>query len=157
MTYNRYTALSDDQNFDHLLKVATDSTPKPPPIFVSDVITIPLLLQLLDQIVKQPYEIKALAGNQVRIQPKTPNSYRNIIKALAEKNMAVHTYKPKYECNYRVVHKNMHFSINPADIQSGETRAYCHQYTESQAPFNQAPPPDVLRGSQTRHEKQTHL
>jgi ribosome-associated translation inhibitor RaiA len=85
---------------------------------VSDVITIPPLLQLLDQIVKQSYKIKVLAGNQVRIQPKTPDSYRAIIKALAEKNTAFHTYKPKYERNYRVVLKNMHFSINPADIQS---------------------------------------
>jgi hypothetical protein len=73
---------------------------------------------LLDQIVKQSYEIKALAGNQVRIQPKTPDSYRAIIKALAEKNTAFHTYKLKYEDNYRVVLKNMHFSINPADIGS---------------------------------------
>jgi hypothetical protein len=73
-TYNCYTALSDDENIDHLQKAATDSTPKPPPIFVSDVITIPPLLQLLDKIVKQPYEIKALAGNQVRIQPKTLDS-----------------------------------------------------------------------------------
>jgi hypothetical protein len=60
-THNRYSALSDDENVDHLQKVASDSTPKRPPIFVSDVITIPPLLQLLDQTVKQSYEIKALA------------------------------------------------------------------------------------------------
>jgi hypothetical protein len=32
--------------------------------------------------------------------------------------MAFHTYKPKYERNYKVVLKNMHFSINTADIQT---------------------------------------
>jgi hypothetical protein len=84
-TYNRYVALSDDKNIDHLQKVATDSTPKLPPIFVSYIITILPLLKLLGQIVKQRYEIKTLAGNQVRIQPKTPDTYRAIIKALAGK------------------------------------------------------------------------
>jgi hypothetical protein len=69
---------------------------------------------LLDQIVKQSYKIKAPAGNHVRIQPKTPNSYRATIKALADKKIALYTYKRKYECNYRIVLKNMHFSINPA-------------------------------------------
>jgi hypothetical protein len=82
---NRYEPLSDCENNDHLQKVAAYSTPKPSPIFVSDVITIPPLLQLLDHIVKQPYEIETLAGNQVRIQPKTPNPYKAIIKALVKK------------------------------------------------------------------------
>jgi hypothetical protein len=38
---------------------------------------------LLDKIVFQQYEIKALTHNQVRIQPTTPDAYRAIIKALA--------------------------------------------------------------------------
>jgi hypothetical protein len=54
---------------------------------------------------KQQYEVKALPDNQVRIQPKTPDSYKAIIKALTEKNMTFHTYKPKDERNYRVVLK----------------------------------------------------
>jgi hypothetical protein len=32
-THNRYSALSDDENVDHLQKVASDSTPKPLPIY----------------------------------------------------------------------------------------------------------------------------
>jgi hypothetical protein len=55
----------DEEDTDHLLEAATDTRPKPSPIFVSDVNSILLLLQLLDQIVKQQYEIKALPGNQV--------------------------------------------------------------------------------------------
>jgi hypothetical protein len=96
----------------------TDDSPKPPPIFVSDVTTIPPLIQLLDQTAFKLYEIKAPAHNQVKIQSKTPNNYRAIIKALTAKNTSFHTYKPKDERSYRVVHKNMHFSINPTDIQS---------------------------------------
>jgi hypothetical protein len=34
-TYNSYAAQLDDENIDHLQKVATDSTPKPHPIFVT--------------------------------------------------------------------------------------------------------------------------
>jgi hypothetical protein len=43
------------------------NTQKPPPIYVSDVTTIPPLTQLLEQIAKLQYEIKALAGNRVKI------------------------------------------------------------------------------------------
>jgi hypothetical protein len=53
---------------------ATGDTPKPPTTFMSDVITIPPLLQLLDQTAFQLYEIKALANNKVKIKPKTPNT-----------------------------------------------------------------------------------
>jgi hypothetical protein len=45
---------------------------------------------LLEQIAKQQYEIKALADNQVKVQPKTYESYRTIIKALAEKHGIPH-------------------------------------------------------------------
>jgi hypothetical protein len=115
---NVFVSLSDEEDTDHLQEAVTDIRPKPPPIFVSDVSTILPLLQLLDQIVKQQYEIKALPDNQVRIQPKTPDSYGTIINALTENNTIFHTYKPKDEGNYRVVLKNMHYSINPADIQT---------------------------------------
>jgi hypothetical protein len=140
-TYNRYASLSDDENIDHLQKVATDSTPKPPPIFVNDVITIPPLLQFLDPIIKQLYEIKSESS------PKHPIHTEPSPKPLPEKkkNTTLHTYKPKYERTYRVALQNMHFSIYPADILSEIEKQH------------QAPPPDVLCGPQTRHKQQWHL
>jgi hypothetical protein len=39
-----------------------------------------------EQIAKQQYEIKALADSQVKVQPKTSESYRTIIEALADKH-----------------------------------------------------------------------
>jgi hypothetical protein len=63
--------------------------PKPPPIYITDVKNISPLIWLLEQIAKQYYEIKALADNQVEVQP-TSESYRTLIKALAKK---FHTYK----------------------------------------------------------------
>jgi hypothetical protein len=71
------------------------------------------LIQLLEQMAIQKYEIKALTDNQVKIQPKTSESYRAIIKVLAEKRKEFHMYKFKEERSYRVVLKNMHYSINP--------------------------------------------
>jgi hypothetical protein len=72
---------------------------------LTDVKNISPLIQLLEQIAKQQYEIKALADNQVKVQPKTSESYRTIIKALAEKRTEFHTYKLKEERSYRVVLK----------------------------------------------------
>jgi hypothetical protein len=56
-TSNRYTALLDDENGQ---QDGPGNTPKPPPIYVSDVTTISPLIQLLEQIAKQQYELKAL-------------------------------------------------------------------------------------------------
>jgi hypothetical protein len=75
-------------------------------------------LQLLEQVAPRKYETKALAGNKVKIQPTTSDSYRAIMKALTEKNTEFHTFKPKEDRSYRVVLKNMHYSINPADIKT---------------------------------------
>jgi hypothetical protein len=41
-----------------------------------------------------------------------------ITKSLAEKQTEFHTYKPKNGRSYRVVLKNMHCSIPPADIKT---------------------------------------
>jgi hypothetical protein len=92
-------------------------SPKPPPIYITDVKNISPLIQLLEQISKQHYHIKALAGNQVKVQPKTSESYRTIIKALAEKPTEFHTYKLKEGRSYRGVFKNMHYSIKPQEIK----------------------------------------
>jgi hypothetical protein len=76
-----------------------------PPIYITSVTNIPPLFQLLDQIVLQLYEIKALVQNQVTVQPKTPDSYRIITKALLDRNTQFHTFKPKEERTYRFVLK----------------------------------------------------
>jgi hypothetical protein len=63
---------------------------KPPPINITDITNISPLIQLLEQIAKQQYEIKALADTKVKAQPKSSDSYRTIIKALAEKHGISH-------------------------------------------------------------------
>jgi hypothetical protein len=48
--------------------------PKPPPICVTDIKNLLPHIQQLQQIAKQYYEIKALADDQVKVQPKTSES-----------------------------------------------------------------------------------
>jgi hypothetical protein len=50
--------------------------------YITDVKNISLI-QLLEQIAKQQYEVRAQADNQVKVQPKTSEPYRIIINALA--------------------------------------------------------------------------
>jgi hypothetical protein len=73
---------------------------------------------LQEQIAFQQYEVKPLAQNQVRVHPKTSESYRTITKALAEKRTQFHTYKLKDGRTYRVMLKNMHYSIKPEEIKT---------------------------------------
>jgi hypothetical protein len=73
---------------------------------------------LLEQVAEQHYEIRALADNRVKVQPKTSDSHTTVIKTLAEKHTELHTYKLKEERRYRVVLKNMHYSINLQEIKT---------------------------------------
>jgi hypothetical protein len=99
------------------LKTSPENIAKPPPIYITDVTNISPLIQLLEQIAVQQYEVKALTHNQVKVQPKTSESYRIIIKALAEKCTQFHTYKLKDERSYRVVLQNIKYSISPEEIK----------------------------------------
>jgi hypothetical protein len=70
-----------EESEDQQQKAGPEYTPKPPPIYITDIKNMSPLIQLLEQIAKQQYEIRALVDNQVKVQPKTSESYRIIIKA----------------------------------------------------------------------------
>jgi hypothetical protein len=76
------------------------------------------VIQLLEQITKQQYKIKALAGNQVKFQPKTSECYVTIPKGLAKKRIEFHAYKLKEDRSYREVFENMHHTINSKQIKT---------------------------------------
>jgi hypothetical protein len=59
---------------------------------------------------------------------QSSESYRTIIKALAEKCTQFHMYKLKAERSYRVVLKNIHYSINPEEIKT-EIQKLGHKVT----------------------------
>jgi hypothetical protein len=56
--------LLEEDNNKQQQKVGPRNTPKPPPIYVTDVTTISPLIQLLEQIAKQQYELKALKATR---------------------------------------------------------------------------------------------
>jgi hypothetical protein len=108
-TSNRHTALLEEER-EEQQKAGNEITPKPPPVYITDATNISPLIQLLEQIAFQQYEDKSLAHNQVKVQPKTSESCRIIIKALTVKRTHFHTYKLKQETSY--------YSINPAEIKT---------------------------------------
>jgi hypothetical protein len=69
-TSNSYTTLLEKES-EEQHKAAPENTPKPPPIYITEVTNISPLVQLLEQIAFQQYGVKALAHNQVKVQPKT--------------------------------------------------------------------------------------
>lgn len=62
--------------------------------------------------------MKVLKNDQVKIQPKTPKTYSNIVKGLKLKKTEFHTYKPKNERNFKVVLKNIHGSTDVNDLKA---------------------------------------
>jgi hypothetical protein len=75
LTSKRYTAFLEEDNNQQQQKVDPANTPKPPPTYVSGVITISPLIQILEQIVENQNELKALQNNQVKTQPRNSDSY----------------------------------------------------------------------------------
>jgi hypothetical protein len=60
-TSNQYAALQEHEHQQQHNR--SGNKPKLPPIYVSDVTTISLLIQLLEQIAKHQYELKVLPNN----------------------------------------------------------------------------------------------
>jgi hypothetical protein len=96
-TSNHFTALLEEESEDQQQKSGPENVPKPPPIYINDIKNISPLIEVLEQIAKQQYEIKALTDNQVKVQPKTSESYRKMTKALVKICTEFHTYKLKEE------------------------------------------------------------
>lgn len=91
--------------------------PRPPPIFVDRVGNIQPLIDLLNEHAKDNYLIKVLRNDQVKIQPKSGEHYKNIVNQLELKGTEFHTYKPKQDRTYKVVLKNIHPSTDTDDIK----------------------------------------
>lgn len=121
-TSNRFDSLGNDPEDQDVVNVVTDvrieKSLNPPPIFVQGVQNITPLIHLLDQVVKDNYEIKALNFNQVKIQPKTTEGYTMITKALIGKGTEFYTYQLKNERNFRVVLKGMHYSTDLGELKA---------------------------------------
>jgi hypothetical protein len=85
---------------------------------VAGVHNIKSLKELLVTVSEDDFELKVLKGNQVKVQPKSADKYRTIIKALIEKHTEFHTYLPKEERCFHTVLRGMHYSTDVEDIKS---------------------------------------
>lgn len=113
---NRFDELSVETEQENSKPIG-EKVPKPPPIFVDKVENLRPLQQLLDEHGPTNYEIKVLNDNRIKIQTKTPDTYKEIIKQLERKNTEFYTYRPKQERSFKVVLKNIHSSTDTEDIQ----------------------------------------
>jgi hypothetical protein len=94
ITSSRFTSLANEDSEATPTPTGPTNVPKPPPVYIQNVRTIPPLMQLLDQTAHQQYVITALANNQVCMQPATADSYRSITRTLRDKHAEFHTFKP---------------------------------------------------------------
>ena len=99
-TTNRFGTLTEEVAEEASAKHVDN---KPPPICISGVVNIKPLTDLLNLVAPDKYLVKALSNEQVRVQPTESSIYISIIKALMEKNMEFHTYKPRQDRSFRVV------------------------------------------------------
>ena len=89
---------------------------KPPPIFIDGVSVIQPLYEMLNEIAKDAYDIRIVSSNQVKIQVKTAEIYKIVVKELESKDTQFYTYKPKEERCFKVVLRNMHPSVNQDEL-----------------------------------------
>lgn len=90
-----------------------------PPIFVPNVNNVPAMIKFLKEALKtEDFEIKSLANDKIKITPKTPNTYREIIKHLSANSHVYYTYQLKQERAYRVVLRHIHHTVDVKDIKA---------------------------------------
>uniref|UniRef100_A0A1B0CRN6 Putative nucleic-acid-binding protein from transposon x-element n=1 Tax=Lutzomyia longipalpis TaxID=7200 RepID=A0A1B0CRN6_LUTLO len=91
--------------------------PRPPPIFIYNVVVIQPLTALLNAIAPNGYTVKILSNDQVKLQMQTIEAYRMAIKELQDRNTELHTYQIKKERTFRVVLKNLHHSVDHEELK----------------------------------------
>ena len=70
-----------------------DKCPKPPPIF--HILCLKPLFELLDKVPNDLYDLKIINVNQVKIQSKTSEAFKTVVRELESKNTQFYTHKPK--------------------------------------------------------------
>lgn len=98
------------------------SQPKPsppPPVFIQGVINYQEMRNSISAAIPDTdYITRTLANNTVKINPKTVDTYRALVRHLRAKNVAFHTYQLKQERAYRVVLRHIHHSIPTSAIKT---------------------------------------
>lgn len=90
--------------------------PKPPPIMLKGVQNIAPLIEQLNIVAKENYQIKT-SGENVTIHSRSKEYYSAITKLLVEKKTMFHSFPFKDARAFRVVLKNVHHSADTEEIK----------------------------------------
>lgn len=93
--------------------------PAPPPVFIHGVMNYQQMRANLSTALQDTdYVTRTLANNTVKINPKTVDAYRALVRHLRSNNVVFHTYQIKQDRAYRVVLRHIHHSIPTSDIKT---------------------------------------
>ena len=92
--------------------------PITPPIFIPNVTNVPAMLKFINEVVSSDaFQIKSMPNDKIKLLPKSPDVYRKIIKHMSTNKRINYTYQLKQERAYRVVLRNIHYSIDKEEIK----------------------------------------
>ncbi|CAG4974695.1 unnamed protein product [Colias eurytheme] len=116
-TQNSFEILNEDTSEDNK-KEEKEYIPKPEPIFVTGVLNITSLKEVLNEIVdNSSYTMTTLkSGHIIKIMPKDIQVYKTIREKFIANNISHYTYQLKCERAYRVVVRGLHASEDTAQI-----------------------------------------
>jgi hypothetical protein len=122
VTQNHYEALSHlpttDGTPDPGSPAPTDKTPKPPPIYVYGVVDFKKMLDnFATAVPEETYRCTSLPNDTIKISTLAPETYRTLIRHLNQENIVHHTYQMRQDRAYRVVIRNLHYSVPVEDIR----------------------------------------
>jgi hypothetical protein len=118
-TNNRYDLLPNEERKEAETQDvnATKKIPRPPPIYVYDVINYLQMINHLAEVAEEEnYNTRSMANNTIKINCNSPETYRKMIRLMQENNIAYHSYQPKDESSYRIVIKHLHHTVELKDI-----------------------------------------
>lgn len=131
-TRNRFSMLQNQTEKDDSTNVASSNKPptipKPPPIFIYGVTNYSKMIESLTEVAEiETYQCTALLNNTIKINTRSPDTYRRLIRHLNSNKIIHHTYQMKEERAYRVVIRNM-TSLNSSQRD--------HRRTERARPYS---------------------
>jgi hypothetical protein len=119
-TSNRFEALSQQNgnSSNEQTQSNTQLIPKPPPIFIYVVLNYKKMIDNLSNITdKETYQCKIRRNDTVKINTQNPDTYRKLIRHLNSEKIIHHTYQMKQDRGYRVVIRNLHYSMPTDEIK----------------------------------------
>lgn len=92
---------------------------KVPPVYIHGVINYQeMMSNILTVLTEGEYYCKSLANNLIKINPKSIEAYRSLVKHCCSQGIVFHTYQAKEDKPYRVVIRNIHHSVQTNEIKA---------------------------------------